>query len=644
MGKKLKGKIDRHERGFGFLIPEDEGIKDIFIPPGRLRGALDGDTVLVETRASKRGKNPVGEVVTILERGFSRLIGTVRITKERTVVIPDTVRLGKPVRVPHQAGSSRVKDGELVEVEIESYEPLQGIIIDVLGAPGDPAVEEKVLLKKYELEPDFEKELQKEAEQIPVEISDEEIARRRDLRDLPVIAIDPVDAKDRDDAVSLEFTRSGNYRVGVHITDVSHYIKPGSKLDDEARERGTSTYLADRVIPMFPFQFSNGTGSLQEGKDRLALSVFLIVDPSGRVVDAQFEETVINLTACLSYGDVDKYLDESVLDAPEELKELIDNMVDVSQKIRARRMERGSLDFDLPEVHLKFSDGRVEEIIPVEHTRSHQLIEEFMIGANEAVAGYLTSKKTPLLYRIHETPASEDVEEFTRFIRGLGYSLPAPEKVTPKDFQRVLKEAHGTTTENIVAWNMLRSLQKARYSVDNAGHFGLASTCYCHYTSPIRRYPDLVVHRVLKETLRSGRLQQERKKVLSSRLEELARHTSECEQNATKAERESVNVKLLEYMKDKVGEQREAYISSVLNFGCFVQLENTLEGLIHVSTLDDYFVYNDEDYSLIGERTGQSLHMGDKVLVEITRVDIPSRELDFKLIEVLESHFSDTDG
>jgi ribonuclease R len=644
MGKKLKGKIDRHERGYGFLIPEKEGINDIFIPPGHLRGAMNGDKVLVETRPSKRGKNPVGEVVSILERSVSKLIGTVRITSERTVVIPDTVRVGQPVRVPHQEGSTRVKNGNLVEVEIETYEPLQGIIIDVLGDPGDPEVEEKVLLKKYELETEFDERLQKEAENIPAHIPAEEIERRRDLRDLEVVAIDPADAKDRDDAVSLEYTRSGNYRIGVHITDVSHHIKSGSKLDVEARERATSTYLADRVIPMFPFQFSNGTGSLQAGTDRLALSAFLIVDPSGKVVDAEFEETVINLTACLSYTEVDQYIDGRGLDAPVELEELIDNMIAASQKMRARRMDRGSLDFDLPEVRLEFKEGRVEEIIPVEHTRSHQLIEEFMIAANEAVARYLSNKNTPLLYRIHEPPASDDVEELTRFIRGLGLSLPAPSEVKPKDFQRVLTETRGTTIENIVAWNMLRSLQRARYSTENVGHFGLASSCYCHFTSPIRRYPDLVVHRLLRETLQSGRMDQERKKTLRGELDSLARHTSECEQTATSAERESMNVKLLEFMQDKVGEQREAYISSVLNFGCFVQLENTLEGLIHVSTLDDYYVFNEEDHSLIGERSGRSLYMGDKVLVEIARVDIPSRELDFKLLEVLESHFGDTDG
>ncbi|MGM0380568.1 MAG: ribonuclease R [bacterium] len=644
MAKKLKGKIERHERGYGFLVPDKEKEEDIFIPPGQLKGAMTGDHVLVTLKSSKRGKNPVGQVVNILERGVSKIIGTIRITPEQSVVIPDSIRLGEPVRVPDHYDSSRVENGELVEVEIENYDPLEGVVIDVLGKPGDPKVEEKVILKKYDLYEEFSDEVEQAAEELPDSVDRAQQQQREDLTDLTVLAIDPIDAKDRDDAVSVGTTRTGNYRVGVHITDVSSYVQPGDVLDEEARERGTSTYLAAEVIPMFPKKFSNGIGSLQQDEDRLAVSVFLIVDPAGRVIDTEFTESVINIDACLSYGEVDDYLEDGDLAAGDKIAQKIDTMIDVSQRMRARRQDRGSLDFDLPEVRFELQEGEIEEIIPVEHTRSHQLIEEFMIGANEAVAEFLTSENAPCLYRIHEPPPAEDIEEFSEFLNGLGYTLPPAKEVTPVDFQAVLEESRGSATEKIIAWNMLRTLQKARYSPENMGHFGLASKCYAHFTSPIRRYPDLVVHRVLKELLQKGQISGELKDKYNQQLPELATHTSEKEQLATEAERESVNVKLLEFMRDKVGEEREAYITSVMNFGCFAQLENTLEGLIHVSSLDDYYVYNEADHSLIGERSGRTLHIGDRVRVQITRVDIPSRELDFKLLEVIESHFGDSDG
>ncbi|MFB6344978.1 MAG: RNB domain-containing ribonuclease, partial [bacterium] len=332
---------------------------------------------------------------------------------------------------------------------------------------------------------------------------------------------------------------------------------------------------------------------------------------------------------------------------PESVKGLtdkIDMLVDASQKMRARRMDRGSLDFDLPEVSLRCSEGEVEEIIHVEHTLSHQAIEEFMIAANEAVARYLTERSTPMLYRVHEPPAQEDVKELAQFIEGMGYRLPVKDEMHPEDFQTVLNQADSLPEERIIAWNLLRSMKQARYSEENLKHFGLASSCYCHFTSPIRRYPDLTVHRTLKRVLEQGELDGKTKGQLRDELPSLARHTSEREQNATDAERESIKVKLLEYMKDHIGEQMEGYVTSVLEFGCFVQLENTLEGLIHVKNLDDYYVYDERNYTLTAESSGKILHIGDRLKVQVTRVDVPQRELDFKLVEILESHLGDTDG
>lgn len=645
MGKRVTGKMDRHERGFGFLIPDDPHLEDVFIPPGRLKGAMTDDRIEVEIRKEESGDKSVGHVIAILERGVTNLIGTVKISPDKTVVIPDSVRLGEPVRVPDQYESSRVDDGDLVEVEIENYHPLEGMIVEVLGDPGDPEVEEKVILKKYDLNLEFPESVLEEAKSLPDEVPDSALEDRRGLTDLTVVTIDPYDAKDLDDAVSVQPLGDGRHRVGVHITDVGHFIELNTGLNAEARERGTSTYLADKVVPMFPKEFSNGIGSLDQDVTRLSVSVFMTVDRKGKVIDSEFCKSYIEVDRRLSYEEVDNYLDSDNYSGPvEPVSDTIDRMVEVSQKIRRRRMDRGSLDFDLPEVSLKCQEGEVEEIIRVEHTKSHQAIEEFMIAANEAVARYLTEESIPTLYRVHESPAREDVEEFATFVNGLGYNLDKEGDVHPSSFQKILEQSQDTPEEKIIAWHMLRSMQKARYSPDNFGHFGLASNCYTHFTSPIRRYPDLTVHRALKTLIEDGDMSSDEKHQRKEQLPEMATLTSEREQNATDAERESKKVKLLHYMEDKVGEEYEAYVSSVLSFGCFVQLPNTLEGLIHVSTLDDYFVYSEEDYSLIGERSGRVIHIGDRVRVQVTRIDIPSRELDFKLLEILESELSERYG
>ncbi|MFB6356279.1 MAG: ribonuclease R [bacterium] len=638
MGTQLTGSIERHERGFGFLVPDETTLEDVFIPPGQLKGAMTGDRVEVEIRNSNRDKKDVGHVTRILKRGVQSCIGTLKITSDKSIVIPDSVRLGTPIRVPDQRNNTRVNDGDLVEVDIENYDPLQGVIVDVLGDRDDPEVEEEVILKKYDLNPEFPDDVVEEAKSFPDSVSGDQLEERRDLTHLTTLTIDPYDAKDLDDAVSIESLDDGTYRVGVHITDVSHYVDTGSKLDEEARERGTSTYLAGEVLPMFPKAFSNGIGSLDEQVLRLTVTVFLKVNDSGEVLDSDFAVSYINVDQRLSYQQVDDYLNNE--DYPEEIDDIsdtIDRMVDVSQAMRRKRFDRGSLDFDLPEVSLKMQEGEVEDIIQVEHTRSHQAIEEFMIAANEAVAVHLTSKEIPVLYRIHEPPARTDIDEFERFVEGIGYQLEYEDNVHPRDFQEIIDQSQDKPEEKVIAWNMLRAMQKARYSTDNMGHFGLASDCYLHFTSPIRRYPDLTAHRILKRDLTGKEISGNQKKRLQNDLQAMSTHLSEREQNATEAERESRNVKLLTYMKDKIGEEYVGYISSVMPFGCFVQLKNTVEGLIHVSTLDDYYVYDEDNYALIGERSGNVLHIGDRVEVEVARIDIPSRELDFQLLEVVES-------
>lgn len=645
MAKTLTGTIDRHQKGYGFLIPDKEGLEDVFIPPGQLNGAMSGDRVEIKVKPGSDGEKDVGSVLKILERNVTKAIGTVQISSEKTVVVPTQLDIETTIRVPDQRDSTRVSNGDIVEVEIESYEPLRGVIIDVLGRPGDPRVEEKVILKKYDLSEEFSGGVKRAAEKLPETVPEEAKKDRTDLTDLTVLTIDPYDAKDLDDAVSIELIDGGNYRVGVHITDVSHYIRKGGLLDDEARKRATSTYLADKVIPMFPRKFSNGIGSLNESVDRLSLSVFMTVDQSGEVQDTSFEKSYITVGRRLSYEEVDRYIDSDT--PPESVKGLetkIDMLIDASQKMRGRRMDRGSLDFDLPEVSLRCSEGEVEEIIHVEHTLSHQAIEEFMIAANEAVARFLTEKNTPMLYRIHEPPAKEDIKELSHFLEGMGYNLAVKDEMHPEDFQSILNAADHLPEERIIAWNLLRSMKQARYSEENLKHFGLASACYCHFTSPIRRYPDLMVHRTLKKVLEEGDLDNQTKGALRDELPALARHTSKMEQNATDAERESIKVKLLEYMKDHIGEEMEGYVTSVLEFGCFVQIENTLEGLIHVKNLDDYYVFDERNYTLRAESSGKMLHIGDHLKVQVARVDVPQRELDFELVEILESHLGDMNG
>ncbi len=651
MAKTLEGTVDRHERGFGFFIHEDDESKDdLFIPPGRLGGAMSGDRVRVELHPSqKKGKNEEARVVEVLERRTDRFIGRVQIDEDdnKTVVLPVSVGLSRSVRIPHQANNPEVKDNYLVEVEIEEYEPLRGVLVDVLGEAGDPEVERELILRKYELDSDFPGDVRQEARNLPDRVRPDEMEDRLDLRDLEVLTIDPGDAKDLDDAVSISRTRSGNHKVGVHITDVSHYIEPDSALDREARERGTSVYLANEVVPMFPVEFSNGIGSLDDEGPRLALTVFMIINDNLEVVDTEFHQSVIQVDHCLSYDQVDAYLEgEGTSDAVEDVQGSIDRMVELSQALRKQRLDRGSLDFDLPEVRLKFQDGEVDEVIPVEHTVSHQAIEEFMIAANEAVAEYLTANDLPVLYRIHEPPETDDVKSLARFLEGLGYDLQVSEEdeLHPRQFQEILHASRDRPEEQVVAWNLLRSLQKARYSPENVGHFGLASNCYAHFTSPIRRYPDLMVHRILKRKLTRDRVPQEEQNALRGELPELATHLSDREQNATDAERESVNVNLLHFMQDQVGEELVGYVSATLEFGCFVQLPNTLEGLIHVANMDDYYVYNEEDQTLTGKDSGTVLQIGDRVKVRVAKVDIPRRELDFELLEILGSSLRDTDG
>lgn len=635
---RVTGTVERHEKGYGFLIPDRSDLEDIFLPPGQLKGSITGDRVEIKTRSSRRGDDPVGQVIRILERGVERLTGVVHIDDDKTEVVSNSVEMPTPVRVPHQANSERVEEGEVVEVEIETYSPLQGVIVEVLGRPGDPKVEEKVILKKYDLDLDFPDEVERAARSLPDRVPDQARRGRRDLTDLLTVTIDPVDAKDLDDAISVTPAGDETFNVCVHITDVSHYVEMGSALDEEALERATSTYLADKVVPMFPKAFSNGIGSLNDGEDRLAVTVVLTVDRTGEVREAEFHESCIRVDHRLSYEQVDDYLEKDQTPPElEGLESILDRIVDISQKMRVRRLERGGLDFDLPEVSLRFEGEELEEIVQVEHTLSHQAIEEFMIAANEAVAEYLTDQNAPVLYRVHEPPAGEDVETFAKFIEGLGYQLAADDDVHPKQFQRILDRARDRPEERIIAWNMLRSMQKARYAPDNLQHFGLASTCYCHFTSPIRRYPDLVIHRVLKAYLERNDAAGRRLSRINADLPELATHTSERERAATDAERESIKVRLLEHMEDRVGEETEGYVSSVVEFGCFVQMENTLEGLIHVANLDDYYVYNAEQYTLTGESSGTVLRIGDRVRVRVARVDVPGRELDFELLEILET-------
>jgi len=630
------GKLKCHPDGYGFVISEKEGEEDVFIGARNLREAMHGDRVVARVE-SVRKKGKEGTIIRILERKVRKIVGKFMRGKNTSTIIPEDEKILQEVFIPEGA-TQRARPNQIVVAEITQYPTErarpEGRVVQILGDPDDPEVEVQIILHKYDLPHRFSSAAEREAQKLSQSPFPHEYKDRIDLRDVPTFTIDGETAKDFDDAVSIQKEKDGGTVLYVSISDVSHYVKEGTALDEEAYLRGTSVYFPDRAISMFPTELSNEICCLHPRADRLTMTVELRYDPEGWERGVRFYPSVICSQERLTYTIVKEIL----LDRNGErrrryapLVSSLEEMAQVSQELRQKRVGRGALDFDLPEPEVLLNlQGEAEDIIRAERNLAHQIIEEFMIAANEAVARFMEKKRLPFVYRIHEPPSQEAIEEFRRFVSFLGFRMKKEPNPSPKEFQRILSEAKGRIEEKVINNVLLRSMKWAKYSPQNAGHFGLASEAYTHFTSPIRRYPDLMVHRLLKRALRH-----EEGKVQEEELVRKADHLSHRERVAMEAEREIVDRYRVRVMKEKVGDVFEGVITGVTAFGFFVELKDIfVEGLVRVTSLsDDYYHFEEKRYCLMGERTHKMFRIGDGVRVKLVRVDTERRQIDFVLVK-----------
>lgn len=640
-GGGLVGTFISHPKGFGFVEIEGRS-EDLYIPESGVNGAFHQDQVQVELLKGQGGRRQEARIVKILSHGLTKVVGTYQKSKSFGFVIPDLEKISTDIYIPSE-GSKGAVTGHKVVVEITDYgddkHKPEGMITEILGHVNDPGVDILSIVKGYDLPVEFEEKLLNQAERVGKPVSEADMAGRRDLRSLQMVTIDGEDAKDLDDAVSL--TREGeNYCLGVHIADVSNYVQENSALDREALNRGTSVYLVDRVIPMLPHTLSNGICSLNQGEDRLALSCLMKVNKKGEVVSYEIAETVICVDRRMSYTAVRKILEEGdpeLIQEYEELVPMFQDMQELAAILRKKRRQRGSIDFDFPESKIILDQkGNPVSIEPYERNVATDLIEDFMLLANETVAQHFYWMEVPFLYRTHETPDTEKIEKLATFIHNFGYHIKiktSDHEVHPKEIQKLLASIEGTEEEALIARLALRSMKQAKYSVECTGHFGLACACYCHFTSPIRRYPDLQIHRIIKEQLR-GRLMEKRIDHYKEILPEVARQTSRLERRADEAERETDKLKKAQYMKHHIGETLEGIISGITAWGIYVELPNTVEGMIHVARLTgDYYYYREETFEMVGRDTGRCFKLGQRLKVFVDSVDMVSKSVDFLLAE-----------
>ncbi len=585
-------------------------------------------------------KKREGEVVEILERNTTTVVGIYEDSKSFGFVISEDTRISRDIYIPKRDRNG-AQDGDVVTVKItkwpEGNRKPEGVVTEVLGRKGDRGIDILIVIKKLGLPEEFNSKVLKYAEGISEEIDESEYKGRRDLRDVRMVTIDGEDAKDLDDAVSIEKLPNGNYKLGVHIADVSHYVRENNPLDKEAFKRATSVYLIDRVIPMLPRKLSNGICSLNPKVDRLTLSCIMEIDHKGKVVNHEIVESVIRTNERMTYTDVTKILEDNDEELIKRYDYLVDDfktMKELCKILRAKRTKRGAIDFEIAEAKIILNElGKPIEIKPYDRAISNRMIEEFMLVANETVAEHMFWTHLPFVYRIHENPDDEKLTKFKEFIHNLGYNINWTEEIRPKTLQDIIEKVKGKSEETVVNTLLLRSMMQARYAPECTGHFGLAAQYYCHFTSPIRRYPDLQIHRIIKEYLH-GKIDEKRENKLKNIVGHSAKQSSEMERKAQDAEREVDDLKKAEYMQDRIGEEFEGVISSVTSFGVFVELPSTIEGLVHITDLDDdYYIYEEDHLRLIGERTKKIYKLGDKVLVECVHVDMPNKEIFFKIIE-----------
>lgn len=673
-GKVLTGTYISNSKGYGFVEVEGRE-EDLFIPEDKTNGAFHKDIVQVALLPAGSGKRQEAQVIKIIARGMTQIVGTFERSRDNYgFVVPDNAKLPQDIFVPKER-SKGAMSGHKVVVEITDYGTDQrspeGKIVEILGHINDPGVDIMSIVRGYELPVEFSEKIMNQVERVSQEVSDADRAGRRDLRDVTMVTIDGEDAKDLDDAVSVSF-EGEKYHLGVHIADVTNYVQENSALDREALKRGTSVYLVDRVIPMLPHALSNGICSLNEGVDRLALSCLMTIDLKGEITDYEICESVIRVNRRMSYTVVKKLLEgENVSAEPaqgsgkavtkesekiaskmreiaalqEEYKELLPmfkEMEKLAGILREKRRKRGSIDFDFPECKIYLDrDGHPLDIKPYERNVATDIIEDFMLAANETVAQHFYWMELPFVYRIHDVPDGERIQKLSAIINNFGYYMKSigragakvsSEEIHPKEIQKLLAKIAGTPEEAMISRLVLRSMKQAKYSTECTGHFGLACPYYCHFTSPIRRYPDLQIHRIIKEQLR-GRMNEERIAHYREILPEVAKHSSETERRADEAERETDKLKKVEYMEDRIGENFEGVISGITGWGIYVELPNTVEGLVHVSKLSgDYFYYNEKACEMVGEATGRTFKLGMPVTVCIDGCDRFTRTIDMSLV------------
>ncbi|MDO4513318.1 MAG: ribonuclease R [Lachnospiraceae bacterium] len=643
-GTVLKGTFLATNRGFGFVEVEGR-TEDLFIPVNCVNGAFHKDVVQVMLRPAGRMNGgsrmrQEAEIRQILSHGITKIVGTYEPSKTFGFVLPDDTKIPFDVFVD-QKNSMGAVEGHKVVVKILDYggkgRKPEGQIVEILGHINDPGVDILSIVRGYELPMEFDERVLNQANRVAHEVSEADKVGRTDLRNVQMITIDGEDAKDLDDAVSLSM-EGALYHLGVHIADVANYVQENSALDREALKRGTSVYLVDRVIPMLPHTLSNGICSLNAGEERLALSCLMTIDQKGEVIDHQIVESVIRVDRRMSYNQVKKILEAGDTDLEKECGELIPmlkQMEQLARILRYKRHKRGSIDFDFPESKIYLDkEGHPLQIQPYERNVATRLIEDFMLIANETVAQHYYWMESPFVYRTHGIPDPDKIKKLSLFIHNFGYGIKtSQEEIHPKEIQKLIEKIEGTDEEALISRLTLRSMKQAKYTVDCTGHFGLACKFYCHFTSPIRRYPDLQIHRIIKDDLR-GRLSQEKRKHYEQILPEVARQSSIKERRADEAERETDKLKKAEYMESRIGEVFEGVISGITSWGIYVELANTIEGLIPVSLLpDDYYYYDESSYEMVGEDTGRRYKLGERVFVKVKSIDRLNRTIDFLMVD-----------
>lgn len=627
-----------HARGFGFVTP-DAGGEDIFIPASETMGAMQKDRVLYKVlHKAEKGKKADGVIVRILERGQQRIVGTFEAgSKGYGFVVADDKKIAKDIFISRENTKGAVT-GHKVVVEITDYgedrRNPEGKVIEILGHINDPGVDILSVIRRYELAVEFPEEVYAEIEHLGTEVAEADKKGREDLRDLLTITIDGADAKDLDDAVSLKRLGNGNFELGVHIADVSHYVRENTALDKEAYARGTSVYLVDRVIPMLPHKLSNGICSLNPHVDRLALSCLMEVNGRGEVVSHRILESIINSDYRMTYTAVREILEDgtpALLEQYAEILPMLEDMEELRQILGEKRRKRGSVNFDLPESKIILDEnGKPIDIKPYEKSIATNMIEEFMLVCNETIAENSFWQEMPFMYRSHQEPDEDKLEKMEQFLRGFGYYLRKKDgEIHPRELQKVLQKAEETDEERIITRMVLRSMMQARYTAENGGHFGLAAKYYCHFTSPIRRYPDLEIHRMIKKMLH-GELDEKASAYYRRKMPDWAKHCSKQERVAEDAERDTDALKKVEFMEDKVGQIYEGIISGVTNWGIYVELPNTIEGMVALSQMDDdYYEFDEKKMLVFGKRTKKSYRLGDKVVVSVAKVDRMMGTIDF---------------